>query len=133
MRENRYENHHEKDRNSHSSSDLIKKEQDYRHKWQDKFLKSHILTFRLGQIFGFAYNLAVLAVVYKLIQQEESALAIKIFFGNIALIGFALLVTTVERKVLSKKPVRKGRDFKHFKNHRRKEAPRNINSVDRRN
>lgn len=95
--------------------DLIKKEQDYRHKWQDKFIKSNTLTFRLGQVFGLVYNLAVLYVVYTLIQDGEKTLALKIFAANLALIAFAILVTGVERKVLNRKPARKGRDGKNFK------------------
>jgi hypothetical protein len=132
MRENRHDNYRERDRDSHSpANELVKKEQDYRHKWQDKFLKSHTFTFRLGQIFGLVYNLAVLCITYKLIQNGEKSLALKLFFGNLALMAFAILVTTVERKVLSKKPARKGRDNnKRFNNkgrsnNNRSERPNN--------
>jgi uncharacterized membrane protein len=113
MRENRnrsynsQSNFSERDE-SPEFSGLVKKEQDYRHKWQDKYLKSTTLSFRLGQIFGVIYNLALLALVYDLIKSDEKDLALKLFFGNIALIAFALLVTSIERKVLSKKPPRRG-------------------------
>ncbi len=116
MRENRnnnYERDHE--HSSSSTSDLIKKEQDYRHKWQDKFLKSNTFTLRLGQVFGLIYNLSILYVTYSLIQQGEQDLALKIFGANLALIAFSLVVTGVERKILSKKPTRKNRDHKNFK------------------
>ncbi len=116
MRENRHSNSYDRD-HDHSSPalhDLTKKEQDYRHKWQDKFLKSNTVTFRLGQVFGLIYHLAVLYVVYNLIQDGEQSLALKIFAANLALVAFALLVTGVERKILSRKPARKGRD-KNFK------------------
>lgn len=117
MRENRHNNSYDRDHEhfSPSLSDLIKKEQDYRHKWQDKFIKSNTLTFRLGQVFGLIYNLAVLYVVYTLIQDGEKNLALKLFITNIALIAFSLVVTGVERKILSRKPARKGRDNKNFK------------------
>jgi len=119
MRENRHNSYSDRDHDSSSMHDLIKKEQDYRHKWQDKFIKSNIFTFRLGQVFGLVYNLAVLYVVYTLIQDGEKTLALKIFTANLALIAFAVLVTGVERKILNRKPTRKGRDGKNFK-------PRNI-------
>jgi uncharacterized membrane protein len=116
MRENRNNSYLERENEgSLANHDLIKKEQEYRHKWQDKFIKSNILTFRLGQLFGLAYNLALLYLVYILIQDGEKSLALKIFISNLALIAFAVLVTGVERKVLSRKPTRKGRDGKNFK------------------
>lgn len=89
------------------SSELVKKEQDYRHQWQDKYLKSNISSFRLGQVFGLIYNLALLWVIYDLIQDGEKSLALKLFVGNLAIIAFALLVTSIERKFLTRKPPRK--------------------------
>jgi hypothetical protein len=126
MRENRNRSseNYSPERSSESSGashDLIKKEQDYRHQWQDKYLKSNTFNFRLGQVCGLIYNLALLWLVYDLVQDGEKNLAIKIFFGNIAILAFALLVTSIERRVLSRKPPRRGHDsrFKNRdKNHR---------------
>ena len=134
MRENRHNSYDRDDHASSAPSDLIKKEQDYRHKWQDKFLKSNTVTFRLGQVFGLAYNLAILYVTYALIQDGEKDLALKIFGSNLALIAFALLVTGVERKVLSRKPARKSRDNKNFKGRggRNNDRPRDDRRDDRR-
>jgi len=96
--------------NSSSMSELVKKEQDYRHKWQNKFLKSHFINFRIGQIFGFIYNAALLYLVYDLVKSGEKKLAAIIFVTNAAIIAFGLLVTSVERKIINKKPMRKNRD-----------------------
>src|SRR4051812_12223109 len=102
MRENRNSRPHNNsgdysERNEESSAlleQLVEKEQIHRHRWQDKYLKTSTLSFRLGQFFGVIYNLALLVLVYDLIQEGEKDLALKIFFGNIALIAFALLVTS---------------------------------------
>lgn len=113
MRENRHnrsENFYSSERDHESSpalTDLAKKEQAHRHQWQDKYLQLNNSTFRAGQIFGLIYNLALLYLVYDLIQDGEKILALKIFALNIAIIGFALLVTMVERKILSRKPPRR--------------------------
>jgi hypothetical protein len=144
MRENTHRPHHHNSQNNFSEnrqnhqhhnqsnfSDLLKKEQDHRHKWQDKYLGSSAFSFRLGQIFGIIYNLALLFLVYDLVQAGEKDLALKIFFGNLALIAFALLVTSIERKVLSKKPPRRGgRD--RFKGRDRRDDRRDERRDDRR-
>lgn len=112
---NRPRNDFYSERNQETSSipsDLIRKEQDYRHQWQDKYLKSNTMSFRLGQVFGLIYNLALLYLVYDLIQDGEKNLALKIFFSNIAIIAFALLVTSLERKIISRKPPRRMRNDK---------------------
>lgn len=69
---------------------------------QQKF-RSDILTFRLGQFFGFLYNTALLAFIYDLIKEGNQDLAIKLFTINATLIGFVFLVTTIERKFFRKK------------------------------
>ena len=129
MRENRQRSsNYYSDRDQENSSvspELVKKEQDYRHKWQSKYLMSNVFSFRLGQIFGLIYNLAVLYLVYDLIQGDEKELAVKIFAINAAVIIFALLVTSIERKVLSRKPPRRMRNDKRPGN--RNHANRNNN------
>lgn len=130
MTENRYNSQNDsyserEDEDQITLATLTKKEQDYRHKWQDKFIKTSSTTFRLGQFFGLIYNLAILYVVYDLIQLGEKSLAIKIFALNLALIAFAVLVTSIERKILTRKPARKTRDNKrNFKtNNNRNSRP----------
>jgi hypothetical protein len=115
MNENRHRTRNDsqldKEENSSISPlNLIKKEQDYRHKWQDKYTKSTSTTFRLGQICGLTYNLALLYLVYDLVQDGEKDLAFKLFVLNLVIIGFGLLVTSVERKILFRKPARKSRN-----------------------
>ncbi len=109
--------------NSPSLSELVKKEQDYRHKWQNKFLKSYFVNFRIGQIFGFLYNIALLYLVYDLVNLGEKKLAAVIFLANSFIIAFGIIVTSVERKQLTKKPMRKNREdnrnFRHRNYQRR--------------
>lgn len=101
--------------------ELTKKEQEHRHQWQDKYLKNNGTFFRLGQVFGLIYNLAILYVVFELAKAGEKTLALKIFALNIALIVFALIFTSIERKISSRKPQRRngrsGRDNRFNKNH----------------
>lgn len=90
--------------------DMAKKEQEHRHDWQSKYLKSHNISTRIGQVFGLVYNLGLLYVVYDLINTGEKELAIKLFTINAALMMFAILVTTFERKVFSRRPRVRGRE-----------------------
>ncbi len=115
MTENRHRPHNDSysDRNQESQLarlELIEKEQKYRHHWQDKYLKSNILSFRLGQVFGLIYNLALLCLIYNLIQNGEKELALKIFALNVAIVAFAMLVTSIERRVITRKPPRRTRN-----------------------
>ncbi len=126
MKENKYSNsptnfNIERNETSSNFSELLKKEQEHRHQWQDKYLKANTLSFRSGQIFGLIYNLALLYLVYDLIQSGEKSLAVKIFALNCALIAFALIVTSIERRTLSKKPPRRGSRDKNFRTRTRSE------------
>lgn len=89
-----------------SVSDLVtmaKKEQNNRHDWQNRFLKYHFTTYRIGQFFGFIYNLALLYFVYFLIKKNMHDLALKIFTINAFLIGFIVIITAFERKIVARK------------------------------
>ena len=77
-------------------------DQEYRD-YQQKKYKADILTFRLGQIFGLTYNLALLAVIYRIFQAGEKTLALQIFALNAAVISFAFLVTAIERRIFNKR------------------------------
>lgn len=88
--------------------EMAKKEQEHRHSWQDKYLKSHNLSYRIGQFCGIIYNFAILYLVIHLIKTGEKDLAIKLFAINFGLMAFAILVTFVERKLVTRKPPRRG-------------------------
>ncbi len=88
------------------------------------------LSFRLGQIFSFGYNLAVIYLVYTLIQQGEKDLALKIFFGNLMLIAFALILTFFSNKAFAERSSRRGgkhreRRFNKPRDHDRENFDRN--------
>jgi hypothetical protein len=64
--------------------------------------KSSRFSFFLGQFFGLVYNLAVLYVVYDLVQQDRQELALNVFAINAGVMIFAILISFVERKFFRK-------------------------------
>ena len=97
---------------------MAEKEQTHRHAWQDKYIKSHNLTYRLGQICGLAYNAGLLYLVYDLVQSGEQTLALKLFLINAGIIAFAIIATATERKIFSRRPLNKRRDGNHRRNNK---------------
>ena len=87
--------------------ELAQKEQEHRHSWQDRYLKFHNFSYKAGVFFGFIYNMALLWLIYDLIQQGSTALALKLFAINAALIAFAIVATKIERKITTRKPPRR--------------------------
>jgi uncharacterized membrane protein len=87
--------------------EMAKKEQEHRHSWQDRYLKFHSFSYKIGLLFGFIYNVGLLALIYDLIKQDNQSLALKLFVCNTVLIAFAIVVTYIERKVTSRKPPRR--------------------------
>jgi len=90
--------------------EMARSEQRHRHNWQDKYLKSHNISTRLGQICGLIYNLVLLCVVYNLINAGEKELAMNLFAINAVVIFFAIIITTFERRVFSRRPRVRGRE-----------------------
>ncbi len=119
----------------HSVEKLInmaKKEQEHRHEWQSKYLASYNLTYRAGQFFGLVYNIALLYVVYDLISSGEKDLGVKIFTINALVMIFAILATTIERKVFSRRPSNRFRNNnRNDKRLPKKEGNRNKNPRER--
>lgn len=88
--------------------EMAKKEQEHRHSWQDRYLKSHNIIYSLGQVFGFFYNVLLLYIIFKLIRSGDTTSAIKIFLINTLLIIAAIIITFTERKLTTRKPPRRG-------------------------
>jgi len=87
--------------------EMTKKEQEHRHAWQDKYLKFHSFSYKFGLCFGFVYNIALLFLVSNLIKEGNKDLAVKLFAINAGLIIFAVIVTAIERRVVTRKPPRR--------------------------
>ena len=87
--------------------ELAKKEQEHRHSWQDRYLKFHSFSYKTGLVFSFLYSIAFLAMIFALIKSGEKSLALKLFVVYAALVVFAIVVTTVERKITTRKPPRR--------------------------
>ena len=110
-----------------SVSDLIemaRTEQKHRHNWQEKYLNSHNLSTRIGQICGLVYNVILLGVVYKLINSGEKELAMNLFKINAAVIAFVVVVTTFERRVFSRRPRVRGREDRRNSGQQRNNSQR---------
>ena len=108
--------------------ELTKREQDHRHSWQDKYLKLYNFNYKAGLLFGFIYNIALLVMIYYLINQDKESLALKLFVVNAALISFAVIVTALERKITTRKPPRRMHpNQNHNPNHNKdRQAPRPV-------
>ena len=87
--------------------EMAKKEQEHRHSWQDRYLKFHSFSYKIGLLFGFIYNVGLLFLIYNLIKQGDQSLALKLFVVNALLIVFAIIVTAIERKITTRKPPRR--------------------------
>jgi uncharacterized membrane protein len=110
-----------------SVADLIemaKIEQKHRHDWQEKYLKSHNISTRIGQICGLVYNIILLGVVYNLINSGEKELAMNLFTINAVVIAFVVIVTTFERRVFSRRPRVRGREDRRNSNQQRNNSPK---------
>ena len=88
--------------------EMAEKEQEHRHEWQERYLSSYNLTFRFGQLVGLIYNLGLLCIIYKLINSGDKELALQLFAINAAIMAFAILATTIERKIFSRRPAKYG-------------------------
>jgi uncharacterized membrane protein len=87
--------------------DLAAKEQDHRHDWQEAHLRIHSRIYKWGQIFAFAYNIALLFFVGHLINIGKEELGIKIFTINAIVLVLALVITFTERKIMNRRTPRK--------------------------
>lgn len=112
--------------------EMAENEQKHRHNWQDNYLKSHNISTRIGQVCGVIYNVALLGVVYNLINSGEKELAMNIFSINAAVIAFVILVTTFERRVFSRRPRVRGREDNRRRGGDNKKDTRNSQQDNRR-
>ena len=87
-----------------NSSELLKKEQEHRHKLQMK----NALSFRLGQIFSLIYNVSIIILIYTLVTIGEKKLAIIIFCVSASIIIFAIAVLAFEKRVFSRNSFKSG-------------------------
>ena len=101
--------------------DLVKKEQEHRHKLQDKYL----MHFRIGQIFGAIFLLYIISMIFELAQQGNIAIA----YLMAGLFGLLLVLILFQYK----KDIIKGitqnlnrnSNKMHHHNNRRHYQPRN--------
>lgn len=102
--------------------DLAAREQDHRHDWQEAHLRIHSRIYKWGQIFAFAYNIALLFFVGHLINAGKEDLGLKIFTINAIVMVLALVITFTERKIMNRRPPRRfnKKHSKHNKDHNSK-------------
>lgn len=91
-----------KDNDKSALISLTKKEQEFRHQQQTKQQKINNVSYFLGLILGFIYNVFLLNKVYLLVQNNNAGLAFALFFINAILILVSFVVLSLSRK--PKKP-----------------------------
>lgn len=94
--------------------ELTKNEQEYRHIAQEKQQRANNISYFIGMIFGFIYNLVLLYLVYYFFNQGEKELALKIFIINAILIVSCFALLSFSRRSSNRKP------FKDYKKNYRK-------------
>ena len=109
------------ERDQDSQPGLAKTEQEHRHKIQNRYLN----TFRFGQVCGLVYNLALLYLIYDLINNGERFLALQIFVINASIIAFVILTFIIEKRI-------SGRRFNNRKGPRRHDNRDRSDNRDRR-
>ncbi|NBV05751.1 MAG: DUF2335 domain-containing protein [Proteobacteria bacterium] len=107
--------------------DMAEKEQRHRHNWQDRYLKSHNISSRIGKACGLSYNIALLYLIYNLINSGEKELALKLFSINAAVTAFVIIITTFERRVFSRRPRVRGKDDNRKRNNDKRDDRRENN------
>ncbi len=90
------------EQDNNSFADLVRIEQNNRHKIQQKELCGHNFNIRLGQVFALIYNLFVIFFVAKLIKNNQSDVAVKIFAINGAVLVIISFLVVIEKKFLYK-------------------------------
>ena len=86
---------------------MAKEEQKHRHQWQSKYLTYHNTSHRFGQFFAIIYNILILSLVTRLFIIGQSEMAVRIFSVNALLITIAILITYIERRVVTRRPPRR--------------------------
>lgn len=87
------------EQDNNSFADLVRIEQNNRHKIQQKELCSHNLNIRLGQVFALIYNLFIIFFVAKLIKNNQSDVAVKIFAINGVVLVIISFLVIIEKKL----------------------------------
>jgi hypothetical protein len=77
--------------------------------------------FRAGQIFSVIYHLSLLVLIYLLVQQGESELALKVFVINAGIVIVAYSLATIERVLFASsgrkfRPGNRGHSNRRFNN-----------------
>jgi len=87
--------------------DMVDVEQDHRHRWENRALTAYIFSYRLGQVLGFFYILAILAgAFYAHKHLGDPQCAYFILAGGL---GFQIItaILTAKRKKFFERPFKK--------------------------
>lgn len=87
--------------------EMAKEEQNHRHQWQSRYLTYHNASYRFGQFFAIIYNILILSLVTRLFIIGQNEMAVRIFSVNALLITIAILITYIERRVVTRRPPRR--------------------------
>ena len=84
--------------------EMVKKEQEHRHKWQNRYLESYNFTYRFGQVMGAFYMLGLLYMMFNLIVMKEIKFSIVLMCFTIIIVFIGMLTTRGERAHMRKRP-----------------------------
>lgn len=82
--------------------DMAKLEQEHRHAWENKYLKSMAYTTRVGQLLGFALAIILIYSAMALSLEKQDTLASVIVFSGFAFLMIAALASANSRKHINR-------------------------------
>lgn len=82
--------------------EMAKQEQDHRHAWENKYLKSMSYTTRVGQLLGFALAIILIYSALALHNDENIMLAAVIVFSGFAFLMIAALTSANSRRHINR-------------------------------
>jgi uncharacterized membrane protein len=82
--------------------DMAKSEQDHRHAWENKYLKSMAYTTRVGQLLGFALAIILIYAALALHNDDNFMLAAVIVFSGFAFLMIAALTSANSKRHINR-------------------------------
>ncbi len=82
--------------------EMAKLEQEHRHAWENKYLKSMAYTTRVGQLLGFALAVILIYTAMALIMDKNETLASVIVFSGFSFLMIAALASANSRKHINR-------------------------------
>ncbi len=82
--------------------EMAKLEQEHRHAWENKYLKSMAYTTRVGQLLGFALAIILIYSAMALVADKNDTLASVVVFSGFSFLMIAALASANSRKHINR-------------------------------